>query len=620
MLLFIFLTFGFYCKKMEMDRIESIFLPSYPVSIDSNRLNRIKLGEIFQIRQNNYIFVCTHCSQELHQFTDFTSHIDQHLRSVFENQIKNEEFELSADDEKLSTSAIDFDVNIKDESNSTEMVYYQVDSDHSTNERQTIDESSETVPENKIRNKSIRDNSTYGFIPGKHYIQIGKQFHCLTCNRLIKKRIKQHLLLHVKTEFSCPECSKTFSQVKYVCQHLKHVHKKKYTYDKVRLLQKNNEVDMDYAALKSVRKRHRGYQKVGKKIMCLICNCEITGQIREHMLTHSKKIISCPLCEKLFTNVRYVRNHLNQVHKQKYTNGMIWNVQQMRLNNQFNGVARYTDTFGSDDDEADDQSEEEIDEENDVAIGGENDGENDGVLKVRLMESIIAKLIVRGDALINDSKYVCGVCGKDFNKNNDIRYHLRTIHYHLIEQSLATEIPRTCYLCAEQLETFDQLQSHLHMHTNGEFECYICHKKSKRLHHLQRHLKCTHLWQFPSKKKKPAIHSPNFECYLCKKIFRYNSSLKFHFEYHTSEPLLCMICGQSYRGKNFHNHMLRHNNLDENKFQCNICHRKFMVEQSLSLHYRRLHTDSCPEVCNVCSKQFKLKKDLNRHIRKFHTI
>lgn len=48
----------------------------------TTQLNRIKRGEIFQLPNNKFSFVCVHCLKEFEHFTEFTLHVQKHLNDV----------------------------------------------------------------------------------------------------------------------------------------------------------------------------------------------------------------------------------------------------------------------------------------------------------------------------------------------------------------------------------------------------------------------------------------------------------------------------------------------------------------------------------------------------------
>jgi len=55
-------------------------------------------------------------------------------------------------------------------------------------------------------------------------------------------------------------------------------------------------------------------------------------------------------------------------------------------------------------------------------------------------------------------------------------------------------------------------------------------------------------------------------------------------------------------------------NLDERRYKCNICEKKFLCKSKVARHMVT-HTGEKPHKCGICEKSFALKETLKRHIR-----
>ena len=55
-------------------------------------------------------------------------------------------------------------------------------------------------------------------------------------------------------------------------------------------------------------------------------------------------------------------------------------------------------------------------------------------------------------------------------------------------------------------------------------------------------------------------------------------------------------------------------NLDERRYKCNICEKKFLCKSKVARHMVT-HTGEKPHKCGICEKSFALKHTLKRHIR-----
>lgn len=70
-----------------MDDFESVYLQDEFNNSGARRLcalDRLKIGEIFQVRQNQFVFSCIHCTQEFQQFARFSDHVQSHYHSALQ--------------------------------------------------------------------------------------------------------------------------------------------------------------------------------------------------------------------------------------------------------------------------------------------------------------------------------------------------------------------------------------------------------------------------------------------------------------------------------------------------------------------------------------------------------
>lgn len=59
-------------------------------------------------------------------------------------------------------------------------------------------------------------------------------------------------------------------------------------------------------------------------------------------------------------------------------------------------------------------------------------------------------------------------------------------------------------------------------------------------------------------------------------------------------------------------HVSTHLSVEDRKYQCNICGKKFLRNCYLIIH-RRIHEGLRPFKCDVCSLSFTQKGDMKRH-------
>lgn len=133
-------------------------------------------------------------------------------------------------------------------------------------------------------------------------------------------------------------------------------------------------------------------------------------------------------------------------------------------------------------------------------------------------------------------------------------------------------------------------------------------------------------------KIKRRVQKKNFQCEVCRKMFKSSRNLNDHVRTHTGEkPFICEICNKSFNQKtNLKTHRLTHTR--ERRFSCHICPKKFTYKHHFLQHSRsctrenpsmRLHSEVKLFICKFCEKNkccecsesFTCEKDLQKHIQ-----
>ena len=116
----------------------------------------------------------------------------------------------------------------------------------------------------------------------------------------------------------------------------------------------------------------------------------------------------------------------------------------------------------------------------------------------------------------------------------------------------------------------------------------------------------------------------SFQCKSCAKVFTEAGGLKKHVVIHTGEkPHKCDTCGKAFtRADSLKTHLLVHSrapSAGSGHFQCEVCQKRFRSNSSLIQH-RKIHLSVRPFNCIDCGKKFFQKGNLKLHSKRCHNI
>ncbi|XP_018568717.1 zinc finger protein 567-like [Anoplophora glabripennis] len=133
-----------------------------------------------------------------------------------------------------------------------------------------------------------------------------------------------------------------------------------------------------------------------------------------------------------------------------------------------------------------------------------------------------------------------------------------------------------------------------------KYDCPYCNRKFKTEQASLSHIK-TH-----NKK----------ECPVCG-VKITPSNFKVHVDSHTSPPMVCHLCGITYknltslRSHIYYTHSTR-------KYACKYCDKVFKKAYDLPLHVKKEHTGQRDHTCDICGKSFYAFHNLNKHKKTTH--
>ncbi|XP_044744054.1 oocyte zinc finger protein XlCOF19-like [Chrysoperla carnea] len=212
------------------------------------------------------------------------------------------------------------------------------------------------------------------------------------------------------------------------------------------------------------------------------------------------------------------------------------------------------------------------------------------------------------------------------------RIHLETHERSHIEKKYF------CDVCNKGYINKRKLKHHQISHSNERpFHCTQCDLSFKARFILTKHVKTVHVSQacevcqicgknvrktYLERHLKIHEERSPYPCTECNKKFSLEKSLEIHFKrVHQNEQLkyhyLCNICG---RGVVSRAELKRHLNAHKGvkPFECDICGKSYGRTGALNHHKKTVHLNQRPCVCPICSQAFHSKNILQNHMRK-HT-
>ena len=120
------------------------------------------------------------------------------------------------------------------------------------------------------------------------------------------------------------------------------------------------------------------------------------------------------------------------------------------------------------------------------------------------------------------------------------------------------------------------------------------------------------------------VHSRNAPCNICDKVFFTAANLavhkkSIHSQTNNMKELFCKFCPGSFRNnEQLKQHQKRHFG---SQYQCNLCNKTFRWDSSLNSHMQAAHNDSPPAFqCSDCGRSFKDKNNYKKHVFTYSKI
>ncbi|XP_055632912.1 zinc finger protein 808-like [Toxorhynchites rutilus septentrionalis] len=204
--------------------------------------------------------------------------------------------------------------------------------------------------------------------------------------------------------------------------------------------------------------------------------------------------------------------------------------------------------------------------------------------------------------------FECPVCFKRYTRKRDLLHHQREMY---IEKKFQ------CDECDDDFLTEAQLVNHKKSHDKDNIgnkiklpKCCACYQQFESVDLLRKHADEIHL---PESQTSTNDHENKFSCDICHRRFKTKRTLLTH----KSKPnrgveYQCAQCGKILRYKRALSDHERFHHGNERPYVCSICTKAFAGKEALQRHMK-VHSKEDRFKCEICNKGFKLKYYLKNH-------
>ena len=202
-------------------------------------------------------------------------------------------------------------------------------------------------------------------------------------------------------------------------------------------------------------------------------------------------------------------------------------------------------------------------------------------------------LVAHNEAIHEEAKFVCEVCGKVCNSRHYLHKHLKM---HKSDENSEKRTGSVCEICGK---VFLYLKDHKKVHVEPSIMCEVCGKIFVCKSYLDNHIAREH-----TKRKV-------YACEICKKKFMQKKSLRQHvLNRHIKKQKLGVSSKKVRKGA------LKRKTFEfdgeERSYQCHLCGWLYTSASGLRTHLRE-HADGKVFTCKFCEGEFETRNLLKDH-------
>lgn len=659
-----------------MYQIESVFIGEsqvnncipYRTGINSEAINRNRVGDIIRLAPNNFTLNCVQCSKKFQHFPEFTLHIEEHFmqndafilykdKHFIQNDIK---FDETVPVELISECQFDIECELEDDANycGKDFIKNEHESqNHLESKSNYIDgagkiglqqSSKECKPFLDTVNRQSNEKN------GKYKKLDDKKYKCMICGVCCesKNNLKVHSAVHVKEQnIFCPICMKGFNTVHYAQKHIKSIHKQTISTNEIRKAQNT---------LKQIVRPKKCEQTTTNQTTSTVTTMpDQVSNVKLNVLSSNYwrcegKTYHCLLCIKWFTIPKYVQKHIRLVHGRHISIDEI-------LAAQIHPKELKPDQTATI----------ELVKQQQIQSLQHQAAVADTGKRVKSFECFVCHtMFVQEKALryhfpLHEGiQYACPFCEKYFSMQKYVRDHM--IYRHGFDKK--SKLPPLkwrkienfeyhkpivsrfeCYLCHRTYPTRSKLASHTKTHTeimncsicektfkshesrrrhmqlhfadpNQFHHCLICNKAFAVRRYMMSHMRTSH--PTTSIKLPPPLHQkPQIQtCTICQKAFNRPGIFNKHMKSHNKEPTryICDCCGYEFNDRHLlQKHLSTVHKINRKHFKCNLCQK--IVPKKREEEHLKWHRGEKEHQCEICGNQYTTAGLLNTHKKRQHT-
>lgn len=552
-----------------MDTIENIFVCDGENQPTLNS-NRIKMGEVYKIQNDQYSLVCIHCSDEFQYFSEFALHVEDHLKNMIASdngtvQIKEED-ELHITDEhhaeEIESNIIADEPQSNNAGNNKEKdaVEKTIDSVEETeqfddNHFDDYTDEEESFDPPNLKNNSIKQ----------------KEEEPINVDALQKKSIKRkkkepkHTDIHMSQLLAEIGTNKDANRVEY----------KRFINEVSTFIFAMDLIDTQEAhLLAKFSLSNFKYEKSGDVFLCPVCKVTFEKNycVRQHIFSHaSEKCFRCCLCSKRFPSRISLQSHMRYKHISKSIAFECFICHKEFPKNQL--LKKH--------------------------IRSHNDHEKS--IKCSKCHRKFKELRQYQRHKVTHARlYECHLCKKNYRSYGVIRKH-----FDLHTKPKAISL---CTICGRQFNCKSALTNHMEIHENGDskpYKCTLCESSFRVRRRFLLH-----------NRKKHKLYADNQQpvCQECGESFENKRLLGIHKKTHPiieERRLFCVVCNfASWTVSGLRKHMENHN---AREHECNVCNKKNLTLTTLKAHIK-MHSATKKYKCTICNKAFISPSALKEHM------